>query len=247
MTRPVANGRYRVQLSLENLSDDPTVKGTRRGQPIERHDNARDHFLFRIRLQSAADPGVIVPIEMYLGPDAYRYDPKLPAYANNCGLAADTDESGDVIHRLWTVPAPEHQTRRMVAKDHPATAFSALAGDPIPLLEGLAGDMRTWMASEAWSTTGLRSDLAQRKARDQDAFEAEIRRFEDGVHWLRQDDRLLLAFKLANRSMTRLGELSGKKHPGWRLFQLVFIVSQLPALAWREHDPSEIHARTLGR
>jgi hypothetical protein len=239
LTRSVANDRYRVQLSLENLSDDPTVNGTRRGQPIERHDDARDHFLFRIRLQCAAAPGVIVPIEMYLGPDAYRYDPKLPAYANNCGLAAETDESGDVIHRLWTVPAPEHQTRRMVAKDHPATAFSALAGDPIPLLEGLAGDMRTWMASDVWSTTGLRSDLAQRKARDQDAFEAEIRRFEDGIRWLRQDERLLLAFKLANRSMTRLGELSGKNHPGWRLFQLVFIVSQLPALAWREHDASE--------
>jgi hypothetical protein len=239
LTRPVGDGRFRVQLSLENLSDDPKVKGTRRGQPIERHDDSRDHFLFRIQLECAAEPGVIVPIEMYLGPDAYRYDPRLPAYANNCGVAAETDETGNVIHRLWSVAAPDCQTRRMVAKDHAATSFAALADDPLDLLDGLAEDMRAWMASDAWSTTGLRADLAERKERDRDAFEAEIRRFEDGVMWLKCDERLLLAFRLANRTMVKLGEMSGKRHPGWRLFQVVFVVSQLSALAWREHDPSE--------
>src|SRR5207247_5433777 len=134
LTRPVAGGRTRVAVSIENSSEDPVVMRTVRGQRVPRHDNARDHFLFRARLDVSATPGVIVPIETYLGPDAYRYDPRLPAYANNCGLAAETDESGDVIHRLWSVAAPAHQTRRMVAKDHPATSFSALAADPVPLL-----------------------------------------------------------------------------------------------------------------
>ena len=239
LTRPIAKGRFRVLLSLENLSNDPKVKGTRRGQEIERNDDARDHFLFRVRLECGAAPGVIVPIEMHLGPDAYRYDPKLPAYANNCGVDAETSDSGAVIHRLWSVAAPLHQTRRMEAKDHLATSFSALATDPIPLLRGLADDMRIWMASDAWAMSGLPDDLAQRKNMDRVAFEAEIRRFEDGVRWLDLDERLLLAFKLANETMTKLGEMSGKHHGGWRLFQLVFIVSQVPSLAWREHDPSE--------
>ncbi|MDA8359771.1 MAG: helicase C-terminal domain-containing protein [Actinomycetota bacterium] len=239
LTRPVADGRFRVQVSLENLSDDPKVAGTRRGQPVERHDDARDHFLFRVRLECGAEPGVIVPIEMYLGPDAYRYDPRLHGYANNCGLAADSDPTGRFVRRLWSVAAPTCQTRRMVAKEHPATEFSALADDPLPLLDGLAQDMRAWMASDAWSTAGLRDEMAARKLGDRDAFEAEIRRFEDGIAWLRRDGRLLLAFRLANRTMVRLGEMSGKRHWGWRLFQLVFIVSQLSALAWREYDPSE--------
>lgn len=239
LTRPVADGRHRVQLSMENLSNDPQVTRMVRGERVPRHDDARDHFLFRIRLEAAAAPGVIVPIRMYLGPDAYRYDPRLPSYANNCGVEADTDDSGDVIHRLWSVPAPVHQARRMVTKDHPATSFKALAKDPLPLLDGLAHDMRTWADSEAWSTQDLAADLAERKSADRVAFRLEIERFEDGMRWMKTDERLLLAFMLANRTMLKLGEMTRRAHSGWRLFQLVFIVSQLPSLAWREHDPSE--------
>jgi len=239
LTRPVAGGRFRVALSLENLSEDPVVDRVRRGERVQRHDDARDHFLFRLRLEVAADPGVIVPVHMYLGPDAYRYDPRLPAYANNCGVAADVDPTGEIIHRLWSVPAPEHQTRRLVSKEHPATAFAALAADPIPLLDALAADMREWMTSDAWSSTGLSAELAAQKEKDRTSFLDEIQRFEDGIRWLARDDRLLLAFKLANRTMTKLGQMTGNRHATWRLFQIVFIVSQLSALAWREHPADE--------
>lgn len=239
LSRPVAGGRHRVALSIENLSTDPQVTRVVRKEPVLRHDDARDHFLFRIRLEVSAKGDVIVPIETYLGPDAYRYDPRLPAYANNCGVEAETDATGNVVRRLWSVPAPTHQTRRMVTKDHPATSFARLAEDPVPLLEHLAADMRTWANSDAWSTEGLAPDLAERKAQDQVSFQKEIERFEDGVRWLTRDDRLMLAFRLANRTMVKAGEMTGRRHEGWRLFQLVFIVSQLSALAWREHDPKE--------
>lgn len=239
LCRPVGDGRLRVAVSVENLSDDPVVLRTVRGVPVPRHDDARDHFLFRVRLEVDAEAGVIVPIKMYLGPDAYRYDPDLAAYANNCGVEAETDPGDGSIRRLWSVPAPIHQTRRMAAKEHPATSFAALASDPIPLLEGLARDMRTWRGSGVWAATGLPPDLAARKEQDARAFEDEVARLEDGIRWLKKDERLLLAFRLANKTMVGLGEMTGRRHGGWRLFQLVFIVSQLPALAWREHPPEE--------
>lgn len=239
LTRLAASGRSRIAVSVENLSDDPVVIRVRRGETVQRHDDARDHFLFRVRLEVTAIGNAIVPIETYLGPDAYRYDPRLPAYANNCGVDAEYDESGAGIRRLWSVPAPVYESRRLVSKDHPATPFAALAADPIPFLQTLARDMRAWMASDAWSLSELREELGTRKEQDRRAFEDEIRRFEDGVRWLANDERLLLAFKLANRTMLKLGEMNGKGHAGWRLFQLVFIVSQLSALAWREHDPVE--------
>ena len=239
LARPIANGRVRVSLSVENLSDDPVFTRIRRGEAVQRHDDARDHFLFRVRLDVRAEPCVVAPVEMYLGPDAYRYDPKLPAYASNCGVEADTDASGESVLHLWSVPAPVHQTRRMVSKEHPATSFAALAAEPIPLLEALAREMRTWMASDVWSGARLRVDLAARKEQDRRAFEDEVARFEDGIRWLTIDHRILLAFRLANRTMLKLGQMTGKRHAGWHLFQLVFIVSQLSALTWREHDPSE--------
>jgi hypothetical protein len=246
LTRQVNGGRYRVAVSIENLSEDPVVTRVRAGEPVQRHDDARDHFLFRVRLEVSALAGVIVPIQTYLGPDAYRYDPRLPAYANNCGVDAETGGSGDVILRLWSVPAPVHQTRRMISKEHPATSFTALATNPIPLLQVVARDMETWMASDAWSATGLRKDLADRKEKDRRAFQDEISRFADGVRWLSRDRRLLLAFKLANQTMLKLGEMTGKRHTSWHLFQLIFIVSQLGALAWREHSPQEFAAGLWG-
>lgn len=239
LTRPVAGGRTRVYVALENLSTDPTVarRGrVRAGQPDRRHDDARDHFLFRVRLEAGAAPEVIVPIEMDLGPDAYRYDPELPAYASNCGVDADRDDAGWIV-RLRSVAAPVHQTHRAPARAHPSTGFAALADRPLPLLDKLLEDLRAYASSPEWDTSGLAPELAGRKAQDRAAFAQEVARFEDGVRWLRRDKRLLLAFRLANRSMVRLGELTGEQHQGWRLFQLVFIVSQLPALAWREHDP----------
>jgi hypothetical protein len=84
----------------------------------------------------------------------------------------------------------------------------------------------------------LEPDQAARKTRDREAFQDEVARFADGVRWLERDPRLLIAFKLTNTTMRRLADKAGRRAAGWRLFQLVFVVSQLSALTWREH-PSE--------
>src|SRR5262249_39768926 len=123
--------------------------------------------------------------------------------------------------------------------DHPSTRFERLSSDPIPVLESLARDMRNYMLSRDWDTSDLGPELAERKQQDRRAFELEIARDEDGIRWLRRDPRLLLAFTLTNRTMLRVGELTGVTYDRWRLFQLVFVVSQMSALAWREFDPSE--------
>jgi hypothetical protein len=250
LARPAAGGKTRVVVSFENLSEDPTVaaRRPRRGSD-RRHDDARDHFLFRARMEVAATAGVITPIEMDLGPDAYRYDPELPAYANNCGVKVVRDKSKAIV-RLISTPAPVHETYRAVSIPHPSCGFDVLAGkDALPALRTFATDMRAYLGHEDWDTSDLertRRDLAERKRQDRTAFDLEVRRFEDGIRWMERDPRLLLAFRLANRTMIKLGEMSRQRHPGWHRFQLVFIVSQLPALAWREHDPAEFTAGLWG-
>lgn len=236
--RPVAGQRHRVTVLLENLSNAPTMTVLSRGEPVERRDDARDHFLFRIGLQvKARGRSRIVPIEMNLGPDAYRYDGRLPAYASNCGVECGwaTDRS---IEWLRSAPAPVHVTFRTPTRGHPGTAFSVLADDPIPALEQLAAALDAYFVDPAWAMDGMTSEHAERKLADREGFRSEIVRFREGIRWLRRDPRLLLAFRLANRTMIRLNERR-RGYSAWHLFQLVFVVSQLPALAWREHDPKE--------
>jgi hypothetical protein len=236
--RPVGAG-IRVSVGLENQSSDPvvTVQGRGRSAGRTRHDESRDHFLFRARLEVRADPGVITPIRMDLGPDAYRYSPDLPAYASNCGVLPLWD-SGKLAG-LETVAAPVHQTWRARPRDHDSTRFAALEDDPLPALRNLARDLRDYTSDPAWDTAGLDAALAARKEADRQAFAAEADRFADGIRWLERDPRLLLAFRLTNKTMQALAGRSRRPHRGWRLFQLVFLVSQLPALAWREHPEAD--------
>ncbi|MGO9761045.1 MAG: helicase-related protein [Solirubrobacteraceae bacterium] len=235
--RPVHGGRLRVGAMIENTSLDPTIPLVRKGERVDRHDDARDHFLFRVQLDLRPRRGRIVPIEMNLGPDAYRYDGRLPAYASNCGVVAEWAED-ETIASLRTVPAPVHETYRTPSREHPASRFSVLAEYPLPALETLAAALEEYQSDPAWSTEGMPPDHAARKGADREAFGLEIARFKEGIRWLRKDERLLRAFRLANRTMVRLNDRPGG-YDAWRLFQIVFIVSQLPALAWREFPPED--------
>ena len=244
VVRAAAPGRRRVVAVLDNLSTEPTVtvQGRGRNAGSVRHDDAKDHFLFRARLEVTAAPGVIEPIVMDLGPDAYRYDPQLAAYANNCGIEATRDDA-DRITGIESVFAPIHPTVRAIPVDHPSCNYAALAADPLPALAHLADDLDAYPNDPAW-TESLPDGLAEQRDRDRDAALLEAARFRDGLRWLARDQRLLLAFRLANDAFARAAR--GRPDPGWRLFQLVFIVSQLPALAWREHPPAEFTAGLWG-
>src|SRR5690606_3503431 len=70
-------------------------------------------------------------------------------------------------------------------------------------------------------------------AKDRDAFAEEVATFELGLEALRVDQRLERAFKLANQAFSQTN--AHKSYDSWRLFQLVYIVMHLPALAAREH------------
>jgi len=67
-------------------------------------------------------------------------------------------------------------------------------------------------ASPAWSSVGL-SQTGSTEEQDRTSFLKEIQRFEDGTRWLTKDRRLLLAFKLANRTMTKLDNMTANATP----------------------------------
>ena len=234
-SRLVASGRLRVTVTLQNLATDPvvTVQGRGSNAGRTRRDEARDNALFRAELEIQGDH--LLPIVMDLGADAYRYSGELGAYANNCGVKSRWHEGRLVAVR--SVPVPQHDTHRAVARTDERWSYSTLLADPLPVLDELADEMEAYLGAPAWSTENLqdRPELAQRKEADRRGAALEVARFRDGVAWLRRDRRLLTAFKLANESMLELNKRRKRRSRGWRLFQLVAIVSQLSSLAWREH------------
>ena len=114
--------------------------------------------------------------------------------------------------------------------DHGADLhFAALAIDHWPTLNTIGSAMRSFLRS--WDSTGDGSDESRGQLEAlRVKFEAEVERFELGVDLLHADPRLDRAFRLANRSFA----LAKGNDAAWRLFQLVFIVTELGALAGRE-------------
>ncbi|MED7950721.1 helicase-related protein [Streptomyces sp. BE303] len=233
--RPVSTRRLRVTATLQNMAEEAvvTVQGRGRNAGRTRRDESRDNFLFQAGLEVEGDR--LLPIVMDLGADAYRYSGELAAYANNCGV--EPRWHGSQLIAVRSVPVPVHDTHRAVARTDEQWGYERLSSDPLPVLDGLAEEMEAYLDSPVWRADDLadRPNLARRKEADREASAREVARFRDGVAWLRRDPRLLAAFRLANETMVEVNRRSKRRNLGWRLFQLVAIVSQLGALAWREH------------
>jgi hypothetical protein len=237
--RPGRDGRLRVNVLLVNDSVQPMLSPNAKG--VARRDDDRDHYLYRATIRVTAEKGAIKGILLDLGPDAYRYNGHLAAYALGCGVEAPGwDGKSERIPELRTVPAPQQLTYRVEPVDDEisrrATNYELLAEDPIPRLREFEAQLRRYVDDpNTWNVPDLDPEKQQCLAQDRERAVAEVARFSEGVRWLERDSRLLLAFKLANQAMIELGNVTGKTYAGWRSFQLVAIVSELTTLAWRQH------------
>lgn len=155
----------------------------------------------------------------------------------NCGVQK---MNGQNIVETVNAPVyrqPVYTTRDAVDPDLPKGRFTNLAQDPVATLNAIAGAMDSYRANWGQLQNQRRSDpdwtpemLAQAQ-QDLENFMEEIGRFRRGIWVLEQYPVLRRAFQLMNQTFVQ-----GSKHPTWRLFQIVYIVTQLPAIATREYD-----------
>jgi len=178
---------------------------------------------------------------------SYRYDLRLPSVGLNAH-PMQAHREGMVI--LETDAVPRKEAGRLEPRRLPRAvpSFVALATDPIPLLDRILGEMRRY-DTEDWQ---LKIDQLTGTQRQEAEFDRarfrrdEIEAFRRGVDLLsdRNYPNVLRAFRLMNEAMgyVATGEgiapdkLEGRRtYDEWRIFQLVFIVAQIPMLAAREH------------
>jgi hypothetical protein len=187
------------------------------------------NILADCKLSATIVRGELKPVELLPVPKDYQFDRRVWAVGHSASVIVSEDRKS-----LQTETLSRFKQPRMTTKQTPQAMFSELATNPIPTLENIRIAMIAY--AETWqkevigeNSLGLSEDELNRCSADLESFREEETWFSAGIAALIKDDRLREAFLGMNRVFQRTS-----KFQSWHLFQIVFIVSELPSLAIRE-------------
>lgn len=186
-------------------------------------------FLFDTEATFVFSGREVRPFELNLAPRGFRYDRHIWGRGINCAVERQDGESSTLF---VTTHAPIYRQPRFATRTDPPARFADLAQDPMPTLNAILDAMdryrqvweqerRRYVAGYPNWETGYDAEYD----RDRQRFEEEIERFSRGCELIRTNPDVRLAFQLTNETFRR-----GPKTE-WRLFQIVFLVSQIPGIA----------------
>ncbi|AZG08615.1 hypothetical protein EGT29_12495 [Pigmentiphaga sp. H8] len=221
---PRPDGKVRIGCYFKN--DTPETP------PLTKGKGLKDAFkvISDVRIDAKVN-GQLCPIEILPVPQDYQYDRRVWAVGHNTSVVTDNE-----VGLIRTAALAVFEQPRIMTRDVVPAKFAALARSPFETLQVIYEAMveyeKDWQ-KRILDGNELKLDPAAMVEcqRDHSGFKDEIRRFACGVAALRCDERLLRAFQAANRVFDKLAT----GYNSWRLFQLVYIVTQLPALAVREN------------
>jgi hypothetical protein len=233
------DGQVRLAVTLINTSP----------QPQRDRGFLPEYAVYDAGFRVAIDGATVRPSEYRLVERDYRTQPLVYAHGRFCCL---DEEAFAQTGELVTTTLPIHRQMVYESKPELQPSFDALATTPLPPLKQIEQHMTDYL--EAWSsylrTAELSSIARQACEREQAAFADELRRYSRGLQLIREDlegpsNGLGVAFMRANESFALMNTSGGLDHPGpvtattWRLFQIVFVVSNLASLAAREAPSAE--------
>lgn len=225
-SQPVGSDEYLVTVSLRNMT---RVEG-RQQQNMTAYDC---HIAVH---PTAATP--IIPQRFELAPDDYQLADLADVVGHGTGCVAVPTDTGGV--RSETLPT-HVQLVIEPREDHVVPPrWDELAKNPAAILSSIQVAMEDYRAQFQRYVDSVAGQPHHGDAqRDLDQFADELRRFGIGRRALIDDARLAQAFQLANETFALAN--ADKPFTTWRLFQLVYIVTHLPALAAREHEDPDYH------
>jgi hypothetical protein len=193
-------------------------------------------FLFDSRATFRFADATVQPFELELAPRGFRYNRDLWGRGFNCAVER---EQADVF---TTTHTPIYTQMRYATQTNPPARFADLAGDCsqiLGVLRAIVTEMENYRQNweqERQSYIANNPDweveFGNEFDRDFQQYEDEIRRFRRGCELIRTNQDVELAFRLTNETFRRLGDhpRPEKRKESWRLFQIVFLISQIPGM-----------------
>jgi len=238
---PLKDGRSLIHLAIENWSTCPRKQ--------------RDELelsLFNVRMEVEVADTLLVPLLLDRVKPSYRYNHYLeyPALGLNCGVVSQREQNK---YRLSTSWSPRYTLPRIDPRDAQVERrFAMLAQrEGVDRLAPLVQAFRRWIV-DTRNSTQVDADLGEAEAaaerhkferdlglwgKECDEIDRGIRLlFESRDHWSgpgAQPDPRGIPFEAwltMNAAMERVGK---GKYDSWRLFQVAFIIAQIPAFATR--------------
>jgi hypothetical protein len=194
-------------------------------------------FLFDTQATFIFIDATVQPFELELAPRGFRYNRDLWGRGFNCAIER---EQADVF---TTTHTPIYTQMRYATQTNPPARFADLAGDRsqiLQVLRAIVTEMENYRQN--WeqerqnyiaNNPGWEVEFGNEFDRDLQQYEDEIRRFRRGCELIRTNQDVELAFRLTNETFRRLGNhpRPEKRKESWRLFQIVFLISQIPGIA----------------
>ena len=217
----VKNG-YRITVTYVNLTDD--------NRGISKQ-SAHSFNIFNASLKIKGDSTIIFKdIELDYFIDDYKNDVSVKAIAENTSCEFDCLEN-----TISTINIPLYKQKRLITKDiyKDFTSFDSLLNNPIDSLSYIKNEMDNdylrlvSQYNDEVKNTKLSKEVMCKYKKDIEGYKNEIERFTLGIELLKNNNLAFQAFKYMNLSFQKKLYEGQKVVPGWRLFQIVFIVSIL--------------------
>jgi hypothetical protein len=212
---------------------------SRQAPPPPAPDNPNiDAFLFDARTLFQFKNATVLPFELELAPRGFRYDRDLWGRGFNCAVERPEEWVDTLPNTFRTTHTPIYKQKRYQTKEQPKPYFRNLAQNPLLILEAIYSAMEDYL--QQWDEErrnyinkepNWEAEFGSEFDRDRQQFEQEISRFRRGYELIRDNQDVQLAFKLTNETFYRLGNNPQKPKDKWRLFQIVFLVTQIPGIA----------------
>ncbi len=198
-----------------------------------------ERTIFDSKLMITLEGTEMIPFVVEYLKDDYKYDGRIYGKGENCNLNVIDKKIIETKHlatfeQKKLVPVTNVSTND--GKSYAAT-FKELSEDPIPLLKNILLSMKEELErSNALFKTRKESDEnfsedgQARFQEDISKFKHEIERFSAGIELIKEKEDIMYAFKLMNKAF-----LNSSKYPTWRIFQIIFIVMNIPDIGVSEY------------